>query len=113
MATELTVSATEGSTYVITASFTDEDGSAVVPDTVTWTLTDTLGTVINSRQDVSETPASSIEIVLTGDDLAVDGYNSPVRVFTVEGTYTSLTHGAGLLLTGSATFTVERLAGVA
>jgi len=112
MATELSVSASEGSTYIVTLTFTDENGEAVVPDTVTWTLTDTLGTVINSREDVSETPAGSIEIALTGDDLAVDGYSSPVRVFTVEATYTSSTFGADLPLTASARFTVEALAGV-
>lgn len=113
MATSLTVDATEGSTYIVTAAFTDEDDVAVVPDTITWTLTDTLGTVVNSRQDVSvAVPASSIEVVLSGDDLVVEGYNSPVRVFTIEATYTSGTHGAGLPLTGAATFTVESLAGV-
>lgn len=62
---------------VISCSFTDEDGTAVTPDSVAWTLTkrpkyvgDT-ATVINSREDVSETPSTTVNIVLSGDDLAL------------------------------------------
>ena len=61
--------AIEQSTYVITASFTDETGAAVVPNSVTWTLVNGDGQVVNSRSAVSVTPASSVTIVLSGDDL--------------------------------------------
>lgn len=112
MATNLTVNATERSTYVITAAFTDEDGAAVVPNAITWTLTDTIGTVINSRDGVAvAVPASSIDIVLSGADLAVGGYNSPLRIFTIEATYNSAL-GNDLPLTGAAQFSIEALAGV-
>ena len=67
----------EEGTRVISCSFTDEDGNAVTPDSIAWTLTkrkkyqgDT-ASIINSREGVSETPASTIYIVLTGDDLAL------------------------------------------
>jgi hypothetical protein len=67
----LTEVAKEQGTYIVTGTFKDEDGAAVTPDSITWTLTDSSGTVINSRQDVSETPAASVEIVLSGDDLSI------------------------------------------
>ena len=47
MAAVLSVEALEGSTYVVTAAFTDEDDNAVVPSTVTWTLTDSGGDVVD------------------------------------------------------------------
>jgi len=109
MATNLTVAAVEESTYIITAAFTDEAGDAVVPATVTWSLTDIDGTAINSRTDVSETPASTVNIVLTGDDLVVSG--SRTRVVTVSATYDS-TYGTGLSLKAAATFNLENLVSV-
>lgn len=111
MATALTVDAVERSTYVITLSFTDEDGEDEIPTSITWTLTDADGAVINELEDeVVGTPAAEVEIVLSGADLQV-GAASVTRVFTVEAVYDS-DLGAGLPLTGSATFTVEALAAV-
>jgi hypothetical protein len=102
--------AIEGSTYVVTASFTDESGNAVTPNTVTWTLTSKGGTVINSREDVSETPGTSVDIVLTGDDLAI-GSNGQQRILTVNAVYDS-SYGTDLPLKGRCTFTVEDLVAV-
>ena len=107
MATKLTVGAIEESTYIVTATFTDEDGTALIPESITWSLTDIDGTVINSRSDVAiAVPAASINIVLTGDDLAVSGSNS--RIVTVEAIYNS-SYGTGLYLKKAATFTLENL----
>lgn len=109
MATNLTVSAVEESTYIVSAAFTDEDEAAVVPTAITWTLTDINGVVINDREDVAITPAATVYIVLTGDDLAVS--DTPVRVVTVSATYNS-TYGTGLSLKGAAIFKLENLVAI-
>lgn len=102
--------ATEESTYVVTVAFRDESGASVIPTAVTWTLTNEIGTVINSRDDVVATPASSINIVLTGDDLSV-GENGVKRILVVSATYNS-TYGTGLSLKAAATFDIENLVAV-
>ncbi len=63
---------------IIQCVFTDEDGNAVTPNagTVTWTLTNrpvhgTTPTIINSREQVAITSASTINIPLSGNDLAM------------------------------------------
>ena len=89
MPTTIETQAVEGSTYVITAAFTDEDGSPVTPNAgLVWRLTDEDGTVINSREDVALTPATSVTIVLHGNDLALTG-GTAWRIVTIEGTYDS------------------------
>ena len=91
MPTTITTKAEEESTYIVQVAFKDEDGNAVVPDTVYWKLTDSDGNVINSRSAVSVTPGLTVDITLSGDDLAVvsgKGSNK-MRVLTVWGTYDS------------------------
>ena len=86
----LTTYAKEKGTYVVSAAFTDEDGNAETPKTLTWTLTDENGTVINSRLDVSvSSPTSSEDIVLSGDDLSLDVGIGIYRVVLFEWTYDS------------------------
>lgn len=113
MPTTLTTKATEESTYVITAAFTDEDGSAVTPkDGTVWSLYDRGGNVINSRQDVAIVAATSVDIVLSGDDLQITGVSDDgVRKLTIEGTYDS-SLGSDLPLNDECTFSIEDLVGV-
>jgi len=111
MATMLSVRAVEKSTYIVTTVFTDEADAAVTPLTVTWSLTDADGTVINDRLDVSETPASTVNIVLTGDDLSIPDSTKLIRIVTVEATYDS-DYGTGLYLKKAAVFNVENLLSV-
>ena len=115
MTTTLSVNAQERSTYVITIGFKDEDGQDVIPTSAAWTLTDEDGTVINSRQDETITPlAASVDVVLTGADLAVDtGFAGAAqeRTFTVEAVYTS-SLGSGLTLKAACKFNVENLIAV-
>jgi len=106
--------AKEKGTYGIVATFKDDAGNAVAPDTATWTLTDEDGTVINSREDVEiSSPESSETVVLSGDDLQIQSKESGdvVRVFTIEATYTS-SLGSGLPLNGSCRFVIDNLAAV-
>lgn len=103
----LVTHATEQGTYVITAAFTDDDGAAVVPNSITWTLLDTDEEVVNGREDEEVTPAaSSIEIVLQGDDL------TPGRkTLLIEATYDS-DAGSGLPLKKAVYIAVDDLPGV-
>ncbi|KKN06567.1 hypothetical protein LCGC14_1075830 [marine sediment metagenome] len=76
--TILDTNASEEGTYAIDdIQFLDSQDPpvAVTPEvgSVTWCLTDKNGTIINSREDVPITSASSMTIVLSGDDLAISG----------------------------------------
>lgn len=110
MSIELETHAVEKSTFLVTASFKDAAGDAVVPNSVTWTLTDKEGTVINSRTGESETPAASIDIVLSGLDLAIQAGESYFgeRILTVEAVYNS-TEGTNLPLKAEVHFIVDNL----
>ncbi len=98
--------ATEGGVFVVTFAFTDAQGTAVVPTTASWTLKDRSGAVMNGRSAVSVTPAASVDVTLSGDDLvALDGVDE-WRVFTVDYVYTS-TEGSDLPMSGSALFKIK------
>jgi hypothetical protein len=103
--------ATEKSTFVVTASFADESGDAVTPNALTWTLSKTDGTAINSREDISATPDTSVDIVLSGDDLQVFAGDNYQRVLTLKGDYDS-DLGSGLPLNDELYFSVEDLVNV-
>ena len=108
MAATALSNAIEKSTYIVTCTFTDEAGDSLVPETVAWTLTDGFGTVINDREAVSETPAATVNIVLSGDDLAIISGMTNKRILTIQATYNSA-YGTGLPLNARATFTIEDL----
>ncbi|MHA1809346.1 MAG: hypothetical protein ACTSYH_03435 [Candidatus Heimdallarchaeaceae archaeon] len=105
MADVLSGLVSDKATCGVQVSFTDEDGIALSPTTLTWTLTDGDGTVVNSRQDVSvSSPSSTETIVLSGDDLKYsDGIE---RVLILEGTYSS-DLGTGLSLKHQIRFFLE------
>ena len=113
MSIKLTTNASERGTYVILATCYNEATPpvAVTPVTFTWTLTDEYGAVVNSRQDVSATPSTSIAIVLTNADLQITGNENGNRHLAIEATYNS-TYGTGLSLTGSAEFTIDSILGI-
>lgn len=114
MPVALTISATgqparpsDQGTIVISLGFSDHDGAAVVPNVgLTWSLTDEHGNVINERLDEPIAPASSVSIVVFGDDLKYS--EGPKRVFTVEGTYNS-TLGNNLPIREQREFSIENL----
>jgi hypothetical protein len=113
MPISLTTNAEEQSTYAVTVAFKDDEGTAVVPNSATWTLTDQDGAVMNSRLDEVISPASSVTIVLQGDDLALDTdeIGSGRRILTIEAVYDS-NIGSNLPLRESAAFTVLDLKAV-
>ena len=102
----------EKSTLKVSVSFTDEEGTSVAPDTLEWTLTNSTGTVINSREDVTiTTPESTEVIMLTGDDLSIVDGGDLARHLTLNGTYDS-TNQNDLSLTVLITFKVRPLVAV-
>lgn len=104
------VEAVENSTFPITVSFTDENGDPVVPNSgLSWTLTDQNGTVVNGRTAVALSPATSVTIVLSGNDLAVPaGKSRIIQLLAIAGTYTS-DLGANLPLLEEVEFEVRGL----
>ena len=109
MPAESTTNAIEESTYVITASFVDEDGDAVVPNAgLVWSLTTLEGVEVNSRTDEAIASASSVDIVLSGDDLALVDGKDTYLILTVEGTYDSVL-GNDLPIKDSAQFLIKNL----
>ena len=86
----LAAKAVEESTYIVAVgAFYDEDGTAVTPATFTWTLSDQDNDTVNSRAAVVATAASAIDVVLSGDDLAMPDESKPWRYVTIEYTYNS------------------------
>ena len=61
--------------HVFTVAITDSGNSdaAVTPDSATWTLYDVDGTIINSRENVVLTPATSMAIATVTADNATEG----------------------------------------
>lgn len=105
---EINIDAAEKGTIVLTVSFFDENDIAVTPSSITWHLTDVNGVTVNDLVDQTETPAEVIEVVLTGNDLALGG--TPVgftRVFSVKAPYSS-TLGA-LVINEEARFDIKNL----
>lgn len=110
-ATKLTTEAIEGGTYAVTFTFRDEEGQPVTPTGLTWTLKRGDGTVINNREDVAIASDSSITVVLSGSDLALDGYKDTGRRFLlVQGEYDS-TLGSNLPIRDEVSFIIRNLVG--
>jgi hypothetical protein len=89
MPTILSTKAIEKGSLVISGAFTDENGAAVIPKTITWTLIDAdTKTVVNEREQIEVTPAAAVDILLQGDDLAIlHGKGEELREVIVEWTY--------------------------
>jgi hypothetical protein len=105
----LTDTAAEESTFAIELAITDENGDPLIPQTLAWTLTDLAGSVINERAGVEiTTPASTVTIVLSGDDLVLPRQSDPIRVVTIEGTYDG-TLGNGLPMKEEVQFAIRNL----
>lgn len=107
----LSCAAKEEGTYIVIVGFKDEDSAAMTPNSFVWKLTDAYGNVINSRKAVTETASSEVNIVLSGDDLALADPNRPKRVITVTGTYTS-SYGTSLPYRDEVDFSVKDLIGI-
>ena len=107
MPTLITTEALPNNTIGLTLTFTDDNGDAVTPNAGNvWSLTDTQGNIIKSREDVNIVEASTVTIALTGDDLAATGvYDDGIRFVVVEGDYDS-DLGSGLSLNATHQFVI-------
>jgi hypothetical protein len=106
---KLNKNAIEESAYGITVSFFDSNGAAATPKTLTWSLTDSAGTVINNRKDIAEIePDSIVTIILKGDDMKmVDPTRSrESRRLLISGTYDDAILGADCPLREEISFIV-------
>lgn len=101
--------ASEQSTYAIDLVFTDEADAPMIPSSLTWSLLDGSGAVINGRSAVPITPAASVTIVLSGADLVAS--EGSTRTVLIEGTYDS-DLGSGLPIRDTVTFQIANLVGV-
>lgn len=116
MADYLALKAAEEGSYVMNVRFYTLAGTTAAPKTLTWTLTDSSGTVINARQDVNvAAPAADQDILLSGDDLQVlagetDDYL--IRVFLIEGTFDDADLGNDLPFKKEVRFLLENLVDV-
>ncbi|MBE9594046.1 MAG: hypothetical protein IMF19_11280 [Proteobacteria bacterium] len=90
MPATLKLHADEGGTYTVCIACTNDAGGADIPQTLNWTLTDSVGGVINSRKEVDiPGPAAEEEVKLIGDDLAMQAgevASEVSRIFTTKGT---------------------------
>ena len=98
----------ERSTLVAEISFLDEDDTSVTPNSVVFSLVDVNNNIINSRDRVVVTPAATINIVLSDDDLALTGSASELRFLVIEATYDSAL-GTGLTNNQQIDFVVTNL----
>lgn len=101
----LSVDVLDGGTIILSASFQDEDGAAVVPNELTYTLLNEYEEVVNSRENITITPAESVSVTLSGDDLPAG-----TLYWVIEGTYDS-SAGSDLQLVGYAYFHVQQRPG--
>ena len=104
----------EGGTGVLQVSFEDEDGAAMTPDTLYWSLRNDDGNIVNGRDEVQITGLdTSVDIVLQGDDLpALEKKDQKYYHLWIvlKGTYTS-TYGSGLPFADQVRISVEPLKG--
>ena len=114
MASKLSEKAMEGSTFGIKADFvvrSSEGVTPVVPNSgLTWDLRDKDGAIVNSKEDQPLTPAESVYIVLSGNDLALSGGHPVERFVTIKGTFNSVL-GNDLPLIDEVSFQIKNLVG--
>lgn len=111
MTTRVKLKANEQSTFVIRYTFRDEDKQPVAPSSINWTLLRLDGSVVNGREDVPLTPATTVPVVLSGEDLKLWPVDDGLRRLFFSGTYDS-TLGENLPFTDEIEFEIENLVGV-
>lgn len=90
------------------ASFKDPNGLAVTPKTITYTLTDNKGNIVNNVEDEPVTPASSTVCVSVDGDSTDNLTNKTVqRKLTVTGIYDSVQFGNNRNIVQSVIFSVS------
>lgn len=88
----------EQTTYIVTASFIDQDGSAVTPSSGTWRIDDiTDGAITEVQDDTAFIPSGAthdFEIVPEQQAILVASHEIEYRLVTVQFTYGAARKGA-------------------
>lgn len=103
--------ALERSTVAAVASFRDEDGELVTPTVIKWSLTDGDGAIVNNLSNIDIAPANTINIVLSGDDLAMTPGDDGRRQVVIRAEYDGKL-GDDLPIVGVLEFTVRNVPGI-
>lgn len=101
----------ERSTVAAVASFRDEAGELIIPSVVKWTLTDGDGNIINNQANIDVVPAHTVNIVLSGNDLALIAGDDGRRQVVIQAVYDG-TLGDDLPIVGVLEFTVRNVPGI-
>lgn len=99
----------EGAAKVVRVLFIDSAGAAFAPDSLSWSLYDSRGLAVNSKEDVPLTPGSAVDVVVPGTDNSA-GTDGEARRLVVRAKYTS-TAGAGLDIVLEVKYPVAEVAG--
>lgn len=117
MPTTLTTIANERSSYFVTVTLLDED-SVTIPTNhitnVTYTLTNAYGDVINNLLKITPSPTpltNPFTIILTGNDLQIEGGTDEIRHLTIESVYDSALAN-DLKFTDYVVFTIRNLVAI-
>ena len=111
MATRISTNLSDASTTGLRFTLADANGDAAVVGaiaSISYTLSDTAGTVVNSLEDEALTPANPVVIKLTPADMTATGSAAYVgRYLTVTWTYTDSLLGAGTVKTAEYYLIIE------
>jgi hypothetical protein len=78
--------AEEEGTYIVDVSFLDEDDLPVTPVSINWTLTTLDGVIVNDRNKVDvAAPASTVALVLSGNDLKLLEHTTSLEIADNQG----------------------------
>jgi hypothetical protein len=108
MPTEIQFKPVDQSTIIAVCTFKDEDDDLLTPnaDTVTWSLYNEQGQIVNEREDEAIASDNPVNIVISGNDIKYsDGAR---RILVVKARYNS-TLGDNLPLVDMASFSIKNL----
>jgi hypothetical protein len=106
--------ARDRSVYFVDIELFDEDKGPLTPTSISWSLTDGSGSVVNSRENVAVIPSYAFTIALFGDDLvAGTNSNSRRRYLTIEAVYESVAAGGPVPLNKEFYFDVKNIRKIA
>lgn len=78
----------DATSVVVLFSVRDTSNNIITPSTAKWSLYDEDGLVINNRENVTITPASEMNVVLSPSDLPYELSNNHL-ILLLEATYVS------------------------
>jgi hypothetical protein len=109
MAVGITTTSSSGNTFVITATFTDEDGVGVTPTALTYTIYDEWDNLITTAKTPGVIASvTTIAIPASARSLASDVDYKAYRKIKWVGTYNSTTLGNNLPLRETGWFVINR-----